>query len=678
MEAKISAVIEQLIQDNKNLSSRVEKLEKVKPVVVNGKDGKDGVNPAVEDVVEAVLTQLPEPEKIDPYAIVKDVVALLPEPRAGRDAPPVSVSDVAAIVLAKIEKPKDGAPGKDGKDAPPIETIAKRVQAQVQDGKRGERGPRGEKGPPGKDGVSVTDVQLNNNDLFVFLDGLKKKAGRIRIPFSPGGGGGGAIGLSARPNALSWEPNYSPGDTVQGLTAVLDEGFLMASNKTTNDPAAPIPENQGIWFLPDTPAWVADTVPTVSNTGVVFEPAALGVLAEFRGWVPETGPSITNTFYLSDITDPSVPILLFTLDLTNATAGVWNTLAVPPILVNQGRQYRATLITQKFTTQTQFTFPWLLLDDDGIFTAAEPGPGEYSRTINFSQIKIHKTDSDSVDRSVSLADLKAGDTFNMLEQGSSSRFNDYQINSVLDEGAFITFEVTRTQQNGSVREGRIVDITGFAAQGLLPAPFVRLDNYWDGFDFPDGVLDIQGFEVEDFPPQPADYNNNAYGIDIRAVELKVSDDWDFMALSDLSTITAKLTQLPGLNRAATDLPTVKIIGSLTEAFTTSDFDTAPETKVSDTFNCAAGLYKVTISFEGGSTSNSRSICAQLIVDGTPVDNEHEQEPQDDDNQLYITKVTTLFLSAGPHDASFIYGRRGGGGGDPVFVRNVRIFFERVL
>jgi hypothetical protein len=185
-----------LKEDVTALKESVAKLEKVHPIVKEGKpgrDGKDGESPSVEDIVQAVVAQLPEPEKVDTQAIVDDVVAQIPKPRDGRDAPTVNVSDVAAIVLAKIEKPKDG---KDGRNGPDLETVVKRVKAQVQDGERGEPGPPGPPGKPGKDGVSVTDVQLNNNDLFVFLDGKKRKAGTIKVPtatapFNPGNAGGG-------------------------------------------------------------------------------------------------------------------------------------------------------------------------------------------------------------------------------------------------------------------------------------------------------------------------------------------------------------------------------------------------------------------------------------------------------------------------------------------------------
>lgn len=202
MDAKTAAVIRQLIDDNRAMAARIERLEKVKPVAaVNGRDGKDG--PDLETVVKAVLAQVPGPKDVDTKALVNEVLAQIPKPRDGkdgRDGQTVSVSDVAAIVLAKIPKPRDG------KDGPDLETVVRKVRAQVQNGRDGEPGPQGPKGEPGNDGVSVTDVRLDNNELFVYLDGKKKRAGKIKLPaitapFSPGNAGGGGV-LKTPPDAI--------------------------------------------------------------------------------------------------------------------------------------------------------------------------------------------------------------------------------------------------------------------------------------------------------------------------------------------------------------------------------------------------------------------------------------------------------------------------------------------
>lgn len=211
MLAKLARAFSLLRQDLTALKGDVQRLEKVRPVVQHG---KDGVSPDPDEIVSAVLEKIPTPKdgvSPDPQAVAEAAAKLIPEPKPGRDAVPPSVRDVADVVLAKIEKPKDGV----SPDPKAIAVEAAKLLPVPKDGvsptaeevaKKMPNPQRGKTGAPGKNGVSVTDVQLNNNELFVFLDGKKKKAGTIKVPaasapFNPGnaGGGGSARGQSAKP-----------------------------------------------------------------------------------------------------------------------------------------------------------------------------------------------------------------------------------------------------------------------------------------------------------------------------------------------------------------------------------------------------------------------------------------------------------------------------------------------
>lgn len=195
-DSKLAAVLQSINAELTSLRDKVARIQKVKPLV---KDGKDGVSPKIEDIVAAVLAEIPKSkdgESPDPQKIITELLAQVPTPRDGkdgRDAQQVSVADVVSVVLAKLPKPKDGRNG------PSIAAVVQRVEAAVHDGKDGKDGTRG---PQGEKGVSITNVELNNNELFVFLDGVKKLVGKIKIPaisapFAPGGGGGGGDPLPA-------------------------------------------------------------------------------------------------------------------------------------------------------------------------------------------------------------------------------------------------------------------------------------------------------------------------------------------------------------------------------------------------------------------------------------------------------------------------------------------------
>jgi hypothetical protein len=154
---------------------------------------KDGVSPSAEAIADLVLSKIPKPKdgrdgiSPDTMAVVKHVLAHIPKPKDGkdgRDAQPVLLADVATVILAQIPKPKDG---KDGV-SPSVQAIVAQVPT-----------PRpGKDGKDGEDGKSITDVKLERNTLFVWLDGVKKAVGKIELPrvapqpISQGGGRGGA------------------------------------------------------------------------------------------------------------------------------------------------------------------------------------------------------------------------------------------------------------------------------------------------------------------------------------------------------------------------------------------------------------------------------------------------------------------------------------------------------
>lgn len=201
MLTKLAKAFGLLRQDLTALKGDVQRLEKVRPIV---KHGKDGVSPDPDEIISAVLERIPAPKdgvSPDPQAIAEAAAKLVPEAKPGRDAIPPTVRDVADVVLAQIKKPKDGV----SPDPKAIAAEAAKLIPAPKDGvsptpeavaKKMPNPQRGKTGAPGKDGVSVTDVQLNDNELFVFLDGKKNSAGKIKLPavtapFRPGGEGDG-------------------------------------------------------------------------------------------------------------------------------------------------------------------------------------------------------------------------------------------------------------------------------------------------------------------------------------------------------------------------------------------------------------------------------------------------------------------------------------------------------
>jgi hypothetical protein len=240
MLAKLVKSFGLLRQDFASLRTDFKRLEQVRQVV---KNGVDGVSPDLEKIVVSVLERIPPAKdgvSPDIKAIAEAAAKLIPEPKAGRDAVAPTIRDIADVVLANIQKPKDGV----SPDPKVIAAAAARLIRVPKDGESptpeavAARLPTPKRGPPGKNGVSVTDVQLNNNELFVFLDGKKSSAGKIKVPgarapFSPGGGGGG--GRQTSPESRKYYESNSVAESSfpSGPRAVIPNLSLITAGEST-------------------------------------------------------------------------------------------------------------------------------------------------------------------------------------------------------------------------------------------------------------------------------------------------------------------------------------------------------------------------------------------------------------------------------------------------------------
>ena len=256
MIEKLALAFSKLRGEVQALSQRIDSLPEPK----NGRDGvspkaediaalvleqipapKDGVSPKAEDIAALVLEQIPVPKDgkdADAQAIIEEVLAQIPAPKDGKDAQPPALADVAALVFAQMPKPKDGRDGKDGK-SPTAQEVAAALPAP-------ERGPQGKEGRPGKDGVSVTDVKVEkNNTLFVWLDGKKKRAGKIEVPvpsvpqFAAGGGSRGSRGPEAKTVGYTPQGTFVSGDLQPGALDT-PQTVTFGAGGTTDDGGATI------------------------------------------------------------------------------------------------------------------------------------------------------------------------------------------------------------------------------------------------------------------------------------------------------------------------------------------------------------------------------------------------------------------------------------------------------
>lgn len=259
---KLAKAFTKLLAEVRTLEASITNL----PIPKDGKPGAPGIAPTAEAVAALVLAKMPTPKDgkpgrdADADAVIKEVLAQIPTPKdgkPGRDAQAPLLADVAALVLAKMPTPKDGiSPSLPAVVAEAVKLIpkpkdgvspsAKSVAALV-------KVPVPKQGKPGKAGASITDVKLERNVLSVWIDGVKKRVGKIDPPAAPqfamGGNTviketaaapaplAGFIAISDADVTLSQDsdaPSFLPGFSLEGTGWALFDGPTGAVENTTD------------------------------------------------------------------------------------------------------------------------------------------------------------------------------------------------------------------------------------------------------------------------------------------------------------------------------------------------------------------------------------------------------------------------------------------------------------
>lgn len=157
-----------------------------------GRDGKDADEEAIfsrlADRLEQAIKQIPTPKDGVDGKDGKD----------GESVDPKAVEEMVAKAVAKLPKPKDGAPGPKGEKGERGEK-----GEPGKDGEKGDPGKDGEKGAPGKDGrdgkdgrgIERTWVSQYGHLNVSYTDKTEKDLGRIKGPKGEDGLGFHDIGV---------------------------------------------------------------------------------------------------------------------------------------------------------------------------------------------------------------------------------------------------------------------------------------------------------------------------------------------------------------------------------------------------------------------------------------------------------------------------------------------------
>lgn len=185
-DEKLKKLAVKLGTDVKTLFARVDQVERIRAVARDGRDGAIGAQGERGErgqPGERGVQGIPGRDGRDGLPGPKgDSVTRVEVEPGNRLAVWIGEIKTLAgqIVTLKGDKGDKGDKGADGKP-----------------GAKGDKGTDGAPGSKGDKGTSITDIKLDGNNLFVWLDGVKKSAGQILFPAVSVGGGGGSKGLLA-------------------------------------------------------------------------------------------------------------------------------------------------------------------------------------------------------------------------------------------------------------------------------------------------------------------------------------------------------------------------------------------------------------------------------------------------------------------------------------------------
>ena len=415
----------------------------------------------------------------------------------GKDA---RAEDVAQLVESRLRIPEDGGQGDPGAQGDP--------GSQGDPGPRGGIGPRGPRGNPGK---SVDAVRVKGVDLFVTIDGKEKKVGSLKVNMpsssAPPAHGGGGSGAASFKSGITWDANYFRGKEVPALTMAPDSGWLMMSNKTTSDGAAPQPIGDEL------PVFRGTLVPEQDEAKTVT--IGMAITATQDGYVTgyEVDTVAGQTYEVFSVNGAGQINQLITFDagITGVARFSINTLF---LLAGSELSIFATT-TDPNPDPVTFSGPWnYITPGGGGGPAQDPLPGEILHADRAQQvIKVHKINNDATDFSFPLGALTAGDTFQT--QGLT-----WIIQQITDEGAFITFQVLPAVQAPSDGVGTFI----FETVAATPITTSRDVDYWDDESLPN----VRGLKVIDGNWEDATPTADAFGINLIVQDADISPDWDYM------------------------------------------------------------------------------------------------------------------------------------------------------
>lgn len=326
----------------------------------------------------------------------------------------------------------------------------------------------------------------------------------------------------------TWAGAWLSNQTYRKDAIVLDGGYLMVANKETEQRPAPVPIGDLGYTYEVVPTFSDQSHVGVVQSGGIFTFTRSGWISRVLAYVPVVDPNVNYRILAADITDPGAPVYL-TIQNPVVIEDGWAVVALGDRIVGPGTVFKIVLEAINSSATTDITGAWTYTGPSN----AAPATSSWNENNTSTVVRISKTDLAVGDRTADLLSITAGSRLAFAMTSSPlTNYKEYIVSeNPTDEGDFIQYVVTLAADVGTIPVGQSCDFTGAIPVAAATLYSEEID-YWLTNPQPDfvtveGVLALDGVEQ-------AGKGNSAFGIAFDFQSASVSEDWDFMAVSNLA------------------------------------------------------------------------------------------------------------------------------------------------
>ena len=333
---------------------------------------------------------------------------------------------------------------------------------------------------------------------------------------------------------MEWHGNWSGGNNYDKGDVVYDDGWLMIANKDTTDRAAPFPNGPVETDLPDLPTWSYNQNLGLVYSGHEYVTNQPGFVQRVEVWVPFVSENTNTRIIIGDITDPDVPELTV-IEEPVLNVDAWTSIAVGNRPYSTGSRLLVVIDSLNSGSSSPVSGGWTRGPDQN---TAAPAAQQWNRRTQDDTIRINHQDADSVDRQTELEGIIAGSTIQFVNTNNTAQSVTYYVNTTTPGVGFVTYSVVRTD-TGAGGEPPVGAICTMSADVPVPqnTDYVEIPNHWPtnqpAFAAVTGVLELSGV--------PQTRPDSAFGVRIDFQPAEVSEDWEFMAFTDINTGSAGMS-----------------------------------------------------------------------------------------------------------------------------------------